>query len=108
FFSLSLLQMVALATPLFSNHIGLSAALLGIMAGARSLAPLVYSIHLGSVMDRVGVSRIMLLFAASGVLLAPLYPLLPYPPILVGLQLLLGLAAAISWMGAQIAIARSG
>lgn len=108
FFSLSLLQMVALATPLFSNHLGLSAALLGVMAGARSLAPLVYSIHLGSVMDRVGVRRIMLLLAASGVLLAPLYPILPHPSILIVLQLLLGLAAAICWMGAQIAISRSG
>lgn len=107
FFSLSLLQMVALATPLFSNHIGLSAALLGIMAGSRSLAPLIYSIHLGSVMDTVGVRRVLLLFAAMGIVLPPLYPLFPSPAILIVLQLLLGLAAATAWMAAQIAIARS-
>lgn len=108
FFSLSLLQMVALASPLFASHIGLSAGMVGVVVGSRSVAPLVYSIHIGSVMDRVGVRRVLLLFAGAGIGLPLLYPLFPTPGILIALQLLLGLASAVGWMAAQTAIARTG
>lgn len=106
FFSLSLLQMVALATPLLGGSMGVPAATLGILAGARSLIPLLYSIHIGALMDVVGVRRVMLTFSIVCALLPPLYPLTSSVPMLIVLQLALGLASAIVWMAAQTAIAR--
>lgn len=105
FFSLSMLQMVALATPLWGGEIGLSAALLGVAVGARSILPLIYSIHFGALMDAVSVRRVIILFAALCVLLPPLYPLLPQPAPLILLQLLLGLSSATVWLAAQTAVA---
>lgn len=108
FFSLSLLQMVALATPLFATHIGLSAVMLGLFVGSRSISPLIYSIHIGGLMDVVGVRRVLLLFSALSAVLPFLYPLFPVSGVLIFLQLLLGLASAVGWMAAQTAIARTG
>ena len=107
FFSLSLLQMVAIATPLWGNHLGLSAAMIGLAAGSRSIMPLVYSIHLGSVMDVVGVRRVIVFFSVQCALLPLLYPLLPYSAAFVLLQLFLGLSSATVWLAAQTAIARN-
>lgn len=106
FFSLSLLQMTALATPLLGGAIGVPAATLGILAGSRSLVPLIYSIHIGALMDVVGVRRVMLTFSLVCAVLPPLYPLTSSVPLLIALQLVLGLASAIVWMAAQTAIAR--
>lgn len=106
FFSLSLLQMVAVATPLWGNHLGLSVAMIGIAAGCRSISPLIYSIHLGSLMDVVGVRRIMLFFAVQCAVLPLLYPWFPSAGMFALLQLLLGLASSTAWMASQTAIAR--
>lgn len=106
FFSLSLLQMVALATPLWGAHLGLSAVMIGLAAGCRSITPLVYSVHFGAMMDLVGVRRIMLFFAGQCALLPLLYPLLPGAFFFMLLQLALGLASATIWLASQTAIAR--
>lgn len=106
FFSLSLLQMVALATPLWGAHLGLSAFMIGLAAGLRSITPLIYSVHFGAMMDTLGVRRVMLFFAAQCALLPALYPLIPNATVFMILQLALGLAAAIIWLASQTAIAR--
>lgn len=106
FFSLSLLQMSALATPLLGGAVGLSAATLGVLAGCRSFAPLVYSIHIGALIDIVGVRRVMLFFSVPCAILPPLFPLASCLPLLIVLQLMLGLASAVVWLAAQAAIAR--
>lgn len=108
FLSLSLLQMVALATPLWSGHLGLSAAMLGFAAGARSIAPLALSIHFGALIDQVGVRRLMIIFALQCALLPLLYPAMPHAWAFITLQVFLGLAAATVWLAAQTAIARVG
>lgn len=106
FFSLSLLQMVALATPLWGGQIGLSVAMIGLVVGCRSITPMIYSIHFGAMMDAVGVRRVMLFFACLCVVLPLLYPVLPFAYTLIILQLLLGLASATVWLASQTAIAR--
>jgi len=107
FFSLSLVQMVAIVTPLWGNQLGLSVMLIGWAAGARSVAPLVYSIHFGSLMDIIGVRRLMVFFTAQCALLPILYPLLPYGWSFLLLQLFLGLASVTAWLAAQVAIGRN-
>lgn len=106
FFSLSLMQMLALSIPLWGGHIGLSAALLGITVGARSVLPMVYSIHFGAMMDALGVRRILIVAASGCAALPLLHPLALAAPALIVLQLALGLASATVWLAAQTSVAR--
>lgn len=106
FFSLSFLQMLALATPLWGQHIGLSVFMIGLASGARSISPLIYAIHFGSLMDSIGARRFLIVFAAQCAVLPVLYPFLPFAVPFLVLQLVLGLAAATVWLAAQTAIAR--
>ncbi|MGH6947633.1 MAG: MFS transporter [Kiloniellales bacterium] len=104
FFSLGLVPMMSLAVPLWAVELEAAPFLIGIAVGARSVLPLLLSIHGGVVMDRLGVRRVMLWLAAGCVLLVPLYPALPWLPALVLLQLLFGLAQGLAWVGAQTQI----
>lgn len=106
FFSLSFLQMLALATPLWGQHIGLSVFLIGLASAARSVSPLIYAIHFGALMDTVGARRFLIVFAAQCAALPLIYPILPFAVPFLLLQLVLGLAAATVWLAAQTAIAR--
>lgn len=106
FFSLSLVPMTSLIVPLWALSLGASPALIGIAVAARSVLPLFLSIHGGVLMDRLGTRRMMLIFTAAGAVLSLLYPLLPYISALIVLQLLLGWAQGMGWIGAQTKIAR--
>lgn len=107
FFSLSLMQMVGMATPLWADRLPMRAVMIGLASGARSIMPLIYSIHFGRMMNVFGVRRFIVFFAAQCAILPVLYPLIPYGAAFLVLQLLLGLAAATVWLAAQTAIARS-
>jgi len=73
----------------------------GIVIGARSLLPFLLSIHGGVLMDRLGARQVMLFFAALGLVLPMLFPLLPWIWAAVLLQLLIGMTTTMSWVGAQ-------
>lgn len=106
FFSLSLVPMTSLIVPLWALSLGATPVLIGIIVAARSVLPFFLSIHGGALMDRLGTRRLMLIFTASGAVLSLLYPLLPYVPLLIALQLLVGWAQGMGWIGAQTKIAR--
>lgn len=106
FFSLSLVPMTSLVVPLWALFLGATPSMIGIVVAARSVLPLFLSIHGGAMMDRLGTRRLMLVFTAAGALLTLLYPLLPYLSALIGLQLLLGWAQGMGWLGAQTKLAR--
>jgi MFS family permease len=57
-------------------------------------------------MDRIGTRRVMLFFAVVTAGLAALYPAMPWFPVMVGLQMLIGFAGNMAWIGAQTIIAR--
>jgi MFS family permease len=59
-------------------------------------------------MDRLGTRRMMLIFTLVSTALVPLYPLSPWFPALVALQMMTGLLGNLSWVGAQTLIARIG
>jgi MFS family permease len=92
--------------PLWALMLGATPAEIGIMIGSRSLLPFLLSIHGGVMMDRLGTRRMMLVFSAITAGLIPLYPLAPWFPSLVALQMMTGLFANLSWVGAQTLIAR--
>ena len=101
FFSLSLVPMAALIVPLWAIGLGASPLWIGVIVGARSLLPMLLSIHGGVLMDRLGTRRVMLFFAIVTMAAFPLYPLLPSLYALVVLQLVTGLTQGLSWVGSQ-------
>lgn len=106
FFSLSLVPMTYLVVPLWALSLNVSASMIGIAIASRSLLPFFLSIHGGAMMDRLGTRRTTLFFTLSGAILSLLYPLLPWIGSLIVLQLLVGLAQGMGWIGAQTKIAR--
>lgn len=106
FFSLSLVPMTFLLVPLWALSLDISASMIGIAVASRSLLPFFLSIHGGAMMDRLGTRRTTLFFTVSGAVLSLLYPLLPWIGSLIALQLLVGLAQGMGWIGAQTKIAR--
>lgn len=101
FFSLSIVPMTALVVPLWAISLGASPIWIGTIVGARSLLPMLLSIHGGVLMDRLGTRRVMLFFAVVTFIAFPLYPLLPSLTALVVLQLVTGLTQGLSWVGSQ-------
>lgn len=104
FFSLGLVPTMWIVVPLWALELGASPLEIGLVIGARALLPLMFSIHGGVVMDRLGVRRVMFWLAGACILLIPLYPLIPWVPALIFLQLLFGLTQSLTWIGAQTQI----
>lgn len=99
---------MTVAVPLWAVILGATPAEIGIMIGARSILPFFLAIHGGVLMDRFGTRRMMLIFTGISTALVPLYPLSPWFPALVALQMMTGLLSNLSWIGAQTLIARIG
>jgi MFS family permease len=92
--------------PLYGLSLGLDASEIGILVGARSILALFLSIHIGVLMDRFGTRRVTLFFVWTGMILAPLFPLVPGFWTLLLLQLVSGAAVSFAWSGAQTLIAQ--
>lgn len=102
-FSFSMLVMANVIMPLWVVSLGASPLMVGIVLGARQFLILLFSIHGGVLMDRLGVRRVMLVFTFVAVVVPLLIPLSPWLPALILLQMVGGFADSIGWMGAQAA-----
>lgn len=87
--------------PLWALYLEPSPFAFGIVIGARSFLPFLFSIHGGVLMDRLGARQVMLFFAAIGLIVPILFPLLPWIWMAAILNLLLGLTSTMNWVGAQ-------
>ena len=105
-FSMGYIDFFTFLIPLYGLSLGLDAAEIGILVGARSILALFLSIHIGVLMDRFGTRRVSLFFVWTGMALAPLFPLVPGFWDLLLLQLLNGAAVSFAWSGAQTLIAQ--
>ena len=86
------LWLVELKTPLF---------MIGVLAGLRFIGPLLFAIHGGAMMDRIGTRRV-LTFAALIMLIFPFaYPVAPWLAPIMALQIVCGMADSLGWVGAQ-------
>jgi MFS family permease len=103
---ISLLDLYALIVPLYAVLLGASATEIGILMGSRSVLPALFSIHGGSLMDRLGTRRVMLTCTSAVAVLALMFPSMPWFPALVLVQLLSGLFITFNWIGAQTLIAQ--
>jgi len=82
-------------------QLGASPLWIGIAIGARSFLPMLFSIHGGVLMDRLGTRRATLAVALMVMALFPIYPFMPWIGAIIALQLLFGLAQGLCWIGAQ-------
>ncbi|HEY4136332.1 MAG TPA: MFS transporter [Alphaproteobacteria bacterium] len=101
FFSLSTVPMAAVIVSLWAVHLGASPLWIGIAVSARSLLPMLLSIHGGVLMDRLGTRRVMLFFSVITLVTFPLYPYMPWIGALILLQLVTGLTQGLTWVGSQ-------
>jgi len=92
--------------PLYGLSLGMSASEIGLLVGGRSLLAVFLSIHIGVLMDRFGTRRVTLFFVWSAIVLAPVFPLLPWFWPLLLLQVINGGALSFAWSGAQTLIAQ--
>ena len=99
-------ESLTMVVPLWAVLQGVSPTEIGILVGAKSIITFFLAIHGGALMDRLGTRRIMLFFAVISGLLAALYPAMPWFPLMVLLQMLIGFAGNMSWIGAQTIIAQ--
>jgi MFS family permease len=105
-FSMGYIDFYTFLMPLYALSLGFNAAEVGMLVGARSIAAMFLSIHIGVLMDRFGTRKITLFFVWISMVLAPLFPLVPWFWSLLGLQLINGAAVSFTWSGAQTLIAQ--
>lgn len=86
------LWLIALDTPLF---------VIGLVFGARNIGPMLFAIHGGSMMDRLGTGRVMVFSAITMMAVPFVYPVAPWIIAIVFLQLISGLADSLGWVGSQ-------
>jgi MFS family permease len=102
FFSLSIVPMISILVPLWAvQHLNATPLWVGVAVGARSFLPLLFSIHGGALMDRLGTRRVMAWCAIVTLILFPLYVIWDTMLGLIALQLVIGLSQGLSWVGAQ-------
>jgi MFS family permease len=94
--------------PLYAVHLKFTATEIGWLVGARTVLTLIFSIHIGTLMDRFGTLRVMRVFVLLAMIAAPFYPLLENFWGLLLLQIIVGGAVSFAWAGGQTLIAQIG
>lgn len=90
--------------PLWALYLEPTPLEFGLVIGAKSLLPFLFSIHGGVLMDRLGARRVMMFFAIIGMIVPFLFPILPWIWMAGILNLFLGLVATMNWVGAQTVV----
>jgi MFS family permease len=94
--------MISILVPLWAvQYLNATPLWVGIAVGARSFLPLLFSIHGGALMDRLGTRRVMAWCGVITLILFPLYVVWDTMTGLIALQLVIGLSQGLSWVGAQ-------
>src|SRR5271163_3074794 len=105
-FAMGYTEFYTFLIPLYGLSLGMSAGEIGMLVGGRSLLAVFLSIHVGSLMDRLGTRRVTLFFVWTAMVLAPVFPLLPWFWPLLLLQVVNGGALQFAWSGSQTLIAQ--
>jgi MFS family permease len=103
-FSTSIFHIASVILPLYTAAMNPSPIMFGLVFGANHVLPLMFSIHTGALMDRLGARRVLLVFTALGAIMPLIYPAAPFIWAVVFLQMFLGLSQSMGWLGAQAMI----
>lgn len=105
-FSNSMSDVASVVLPLWLASMGHSTAIIGLVVGAKHILPLLFAIHGGSLIDRLGARRVMLACALVSLAVLPLFPIYPWAPLIILLQMINGLVSSMCWMVAQASFGR--
>jgi len=103
-FSSTIFYITSVIVPLHAYSMNPSPLAFGLVFSAAHFLPLFFSIHTGALIDRLGVRRVILAMTTLGAVTPLLYPLAPNIQTLIVLQMILGFAESMSWLGAQAMI----
>ena len=97
-------DMLGILIPLFAVFIGLGPSEIGLVVAARSILPVVFSIHGGVLMDRFGTRHVAFWLALATATLPLLYPVSSIFGIIFLLQLFTGLNSTLAMASGQTLI----
>ena len=100
-FSNSIPDLVLVVMQLWLVKLGAPLFMIGLVFGVRYVGPLLFAIHGGALMDRIGTRRVLIFFALIMLILPFVYPVAPWMSAIIFLQLVSGVADSMSWVGAQ-------
>ncbi|MFZ9501992.1 MAG: MFS transporter [Beijerinckiaceae bacterium] len=103
-FVTSIFHIGSVIIPLYVYTMNPSPLLFGLTFSAAHILPFLFSIHAGALMDRFGARRVMFACTLASAILPLLYPMAPAVWALIVLQMFLGLAESMGWIGAQTMI----
>lgn len=103
-FSTSIFYIASVVVPLYAYTLNPSPFLFGMVFSAPHFLPLFFSIHAGALMDRLGARRVMIACSIFGAIIPVFYPLAGSIYVLILLQMFLGFAESMGWLGAQTMI----
>ncbi len=105
-FGMGYIDVFGFLIPLYAIDLKMSATEVGLLVGFRTVLTLLFSIHVGTLMDRFGTLRVMKFCTLAAMVLAPVYPLTESFWGLLALQVLVGGAVSFGWAGGQTLIAQ--
>lgn len=105
-FSNSNVTISSMIVPLWALYLEISPGVIGILLGIRHLPGLLFAIHGGVLLDRLGARPVMIIFAALAVVVPLLFPIMPWVWAILVLQMIWGFATTMTWMGAQTAVSQ--
>lgn len=97
-------DMMGVIIPLFSVFVGLNPSEIGLVVAARSALPVLFSVHGGILMDRLGVRLVGFWVGLAAAILPLFYPFAGWFWGLVVLQLLSGLITTLAMASGQTSI----
>jgi MFS family permease len=106
--SVTLIDLYAIIVPLFALSFGATPGEIGLLAGARSAGPAIFALHGGSLVDRMGSRRMLLICSTIVGAAALMIPSMPWFWPLFILQLVSGLFTTFNWIAAQTLVAQIG
>jgi MFS family permease len=105
-FGMGYIDVFTFLIPLYALDLKMSATEVGMLVGFRTVLTLLFSIHVGTLMDRFGTLRVMKICCLVAMVLAPVYPMTESFWGLVALQIVVSGAVSFGWSGGQTLIAQ--
>lgn len=105
-FSNSNVTISSIIVPLWAVYLEMSPGIIGVLLGIRHLPGLLFAIHGGVLLDRLGARPVMIAFAGIAVFVPLLFPIMPWVWAMMVLQMVWGFATTMTWMGAQTSVSQ--
>jgi len=106
FFNGNLVQMVAVAMPLWAQSLGASPLTIGVIIASRQILTVTMSIHGGALLDRFEGRQVIFALGLIGCVTMGLFPVMPFIGAAIVLQMISGFGETTNWIGAQTLVGR--